>query len=134
MCPYAVRRQARNRNHTPRRFRWHIFAPCTSLSLPVVAVVHRPYQVNLTLPYHTKPAKVNSFLNMVNIRQATVNDLLQMQTTNLWCLPENYQVSAPCFPMHPFPTLQPLITGDCCCADEVLLLSLVELAAASLGS
>jgi hypothetical protein len=23
---------------------------------------------------------------------ATVNDLLQMQTTNLWCLPENYQV------------------------------------------
>ena len=29
---------------------------------------------------------------MVNIRQATVNDLLQMQTTNLWCLPENYQM------------------------------------------
>jgi N-alpha-acetyltransferase 10/11 len=29
---------------------------------------------------------------MVNIRQATVNDLLRMQTTNLWCLPENYQV------------------------------------------
>lgn len=23
---------------------------------------------------------------------ATVNDLLQMQTTNLWCLPENYQL------------------------------------------
>jgi ribosomal protein S18 acetylase RimI-like enzyme len=31
---------------------------------------------------------------MVCIRQATVHDLLQMQTTNLWCLPENYQVSA----------------------------------------
>lgn len=29
---------------------------------------------------------------MVNIRQATVHDLLHMQTTNLWCLPENYQV------------------------------------------
>ena len=29
---------------------------------------------------------------MVCIRMATVNDLLQMQTTNLWCLPENYQV------------------------------------------
>mmetsp|Transcript_40691 Transcript_40691/g.84699 ORF Transcript_40691/g.84699 Transcript_40691/m.84699 type:complete len:176 (-) Transcript_40691:156-683(-) len=29
---------------------------------------------------------------MVNIRQATVTDLLQMQTTNLWCLPENYQM------------------------------------------
>lgn len=29
---------------------------------------------------------------MVCIRQATVHDLLQMQTTNLWCLPENYQV------------------------------------------
>lgn len=29
---------------------------------------------------------------MVNIRQATVSDLLQMQTTNLWCLPENYQM------------------------------------------
>ena len=23
---------------------------------------------------------------------ATVDDLLQMQTTNLWCLPENYQM------------------------------------------
>ena len=31
---------------------------------------------------------------MVSIRQATVHDLLQMQTTNLWCLPENYQVSS----------------------------------------
>ena len=29
---------------------------------------------------------------MVNIRQATVDDLIQMQTTNLWCLPENYQM------------------------------------------
>ena len=29
---------------------------------------------------------------MVNIRQATASDLLDMQTTNLWCLPENYQV------------------------------------------
>lgn len=29
---------------------------------------------------------------MVNIRQASVHDLLQMQTTNLWCLPENYQM------------------------------------------
>jgi hypothetical protein len=29
---------------------------------------------------------------MVCIRQATVKDLLQMQNTNLWCLPENYQV------------------------------------------
>lgn len=36
-----------------------------------------------------RPVQPNS---MVNIRQATVHDLLQMQTTNLWCLPENYQV------------------------------------------
>lgn len=29
---------------------------------------------------------------MVCIRPATVDDLLQMQQTNLWCLPENYQM------------------------------------------
>lgn len=29
---------------------------------------------------------------MVSIRQANANDLLQMQTTNLFCLPENYQM------------------------------------------
>lgn len=29
---------------------------------------------------------------MVNIRQATVNDLIAMQATNLFCLPENYQM------------------------------------------
>lgn len=36
-------------------------------------------------------AQEPSFINnMVCIRQANVHDLLQMQTTNLWCLPENY--------------------------------------------
>uniref|UniRef100_A0A7S2RN65 N-acetyltransferase domain-containing protein n=1 Tax=Mucochytrium quahogii TaxID=96639 RepID=A0A7S2RN65_9STRA len=29
---------------------------------------------------------------MVNIRRATVDDLVSMQTTNLFCLPENYQM------------------------------------------
>lgn len=29
---------------------------------------------------------------MICIRQAKVSDLLQMQKTNLWCLPENYQM------------------------------------------
>lgn len=28
----------------------------------------------------------------ISIRMATVEDLLQMQQTNLWCLPENYQM------------------------------------------
>ncbi|KAH9259065.1 hypothetical protein BASA81_002685 [Batrachochytrium salamandrivorans] len=28
---------------------------------------------------------------MVSIRRATMEDLLSMQNTNLWCLPENYQ-------------------------------------------
>ena len=35
---------------------------------------------------------------MVNIRQATARDLIDMQTTNLWCLPENYQVRPFCLP------------------------------------
>ena len=30
--------------------------------------------------------------SMVCIRQATADDIIQMQTTNLWCLPENYQL------------------------------------------
>ena len=29
---------------------------------------------------------------MVCIRQATAEDLVSMQTSNLWCLPENYQL------------------------------------------
>ncbi|KAJ1462139.1 acyl-CoA N-acyltransferase [Pelagophyceae sp. CCMP2097] len=29
---------------------------------------------------------------MLNVREATVEDLLQMQRTNLWCLPENYNL------------------------------------------
>lgn len=28
----------------------------------------------------------------LSIRQATVDDLIQMQRANLWCLPENYQM------------------------------------------
>ena len=31
---------------------------------------------------------------MVNIRQATVNDLFEMQNANLQCLPENYQMKS----------------------------------------
>ena len=30
---------------------------------------------------------------MVTIRRANFEDLLSMQNANLWCLPENYQVS-----------------------------------------
>jgi peptide alpha-N-acetyltransferase len=29
---------------------------------------------------------------MVSIRPATIDDLLSMQNTNLWCLPENYNL------------------------------------------
>lgn len=29
---------------------------------------------------------------MLSVREATVHDLLQMQQTNLWCLPENYNL------------------------------------------
>lgn len=40
-----------------------------------------------------RPTSTSSSLHtMVCIRQATVDDLLQMQSTNLWCLPENYQM------------------------------------------
>lgn len=36
------------------------------------------------------PAKQTTMA--LSIRQATVDDLIQMQTANLWCLPENYQM------------------------------------------
>lgn len=36
--------------------------------------------------------RVKKTPTMACIRMAKVDDLLQMQTTNLWCLPENYQV------------------------------------------
>ena len=42
---------------------------------------------------------------MVSIRQANVNDLLQMQTTNLWCLPENYQMKYYLYHMLSWPQL-----------------------------
>ena len=42
--------------------------------------------------HHNIQAQYNSLRNMVNIRQATAEDLVSMQTTNLWCLPENYQL------------------------------------------
>ena len=29
---------------------------------------------------------------MATIRQATAEDLIAMQASNLWCLPENYQM------------------------------------------
>lgn len=52
---------------------------------------------NISTSQQTKPpikqaTKFISKIIMVNIRQATANDLLYMQMTNLWCLPENYQV------------------------------------------
>mmetsp|Transcript_27065 Transcript_27065/g.39600 ORF Transcript_27065/g.39600 Transcript_27065/m.39600 type:complete len:187 (-) Transcript_27065:867-1427(-) len=42
---------------------------------------------------------------MVCIRMATVGDLLQMQTTNLWCLPENYQMKYYFYHMLTWPQL-----------------------------
>lgn len=46
--------------------------------------------VVVSLLLHTAAALIKVI--MVNIRQATARDLIDMQTTNLWCLPENYQV------------------------------------------
>ena len=41
----------------------------------------------------TSPDLEGNFLkDMVCIRQATSDDLIQMQNSNLWCLPENYQL------------------------------------------
>mmetsp|Transcript_26322 Transcript_26322/g.40775 ORF Transcript_26322/g.40775 Transcript_26322/m.40775 type:complete len:181 (+) Transcript_26322:91-633(+) len=42
---------------------------------------------------------------MVCIRQATVEDLLSMQNTNLWCLPENYQMKYYFYHMLSWPQL-----------------------------
>lgn len=42
---------------------------------------------------------------MVNIRQATVDDLLALQTANLSCLPENYQMKYYLFHILSWPEL-----------------------------
>jgi len=42
---------------------------------------------------------------MVCIRMATVNDLPHMQETNLWCLPENYQMKYYFYHMLSWPQL-----------------------------
>ena len=58
-----------------------------------------------TPPTQARPARAQS---MVCIRQATAEDLLQMQATNLWCLPENYQVTRrPPLKSHQFPVPHP---------------------------
>jgi ribosomal protein S18 acetylase RimI-like enzyme len=42
---------------------------------------------------------------MVNIRMANVNDLIDMQQCNLWCLPENYQMKYYFYHMLSWPQL-----------------------------
>jgi hypothetical protein len=37
---------------------------------------------------------------MVNIRAATVSDLMEMQNDNLFCLPENYQMKSVLYRFH----------------------------------
>ena len=52
-----------------------------------------PIYSPLLLIYWRKPSiQTNNNNKMVNIRMATTNDLIDMQQTNLWCLPENYQM------------------------------------------
>lgn len=74
---------------------------------------------------------------MVCIRQATVNDLLQMQTTNLWCLPENYQVRSH-QSIHSVRTSFFILVFSPVCiwnrnTDEVLFLPSPQLATTTLG-
>lgn len=40
------------------------------------------------------PAPFFSSAAMVNIRNATIQDLMEMQNDNLFCLPENYQMKS----------------------------------------
>jgi len=56
----------------------------TSIYNNTKAILYAYYGINLKIhQIHVK---------MVCIRQATMTDLLQMQQTNLLCLPENYQL------------------------------------------
>jgi len=41
----------------------------------------------------------------VSIRPATVDDILSMQNTNLWCLPENYNMKYYYYHMLSWPQL-----------------------------
>lgn len=42
-----------------------------------------------TRPHNSTPWRIKEpIIKMVSIRQATADDLIQMQTSNLWCLPE----------------------------------------------
>ena len=90
--------------------------------------------------YRTQNTK-STTIKMVNVRQATARDLLDMQTTNLWCLPENYQVrfaSAPLFVgcsagCFSFRASLPQIFLIELFSDEVLLLSFAQLAAIVVG-
>ena len=69
---------------------------------------------------------------MVCIRQATFEDLLKIQATNLMCLPENYQLKY--YLYHSLSWSQLIwvaedtggkIVGECCCfLRSFLLLSL----------
>jgi N-alpha-acetyltransferase 10/11 len=54
-------------------------------------VQYAPEHITTLLQSINRTSERNKSI-MVNIRQATVHDLLHMQMTNLWCLPENYQM------------------------------------------
>ena len=55
---------------------------------------------------------------MVNIRQATVSDLFEMQNANLFCLPENYQMK-----YTPIPCTLATATSCTCACDGLLLIA-----------
>ena len=51
---------------------------------------------------------------MVNIRRATVEDLLEMQACNLECLPENYQLKYYFYHILSWPQVQRTQTPGTC--------------------
>jgi len=64
-------------------FKTNISNPSIHPSIKLFPARYGRESIHISIP--------NKF-TMVSIRQATVQDLLQIQTTNLWCLPENYQM------------------------------------------
>ena len=49
----------------------------------------------------------------VSIRNATLDDLVSMQQTNLWCLPENYQLKYYFYHIMSWPQLLQVAEDDC---------------------
>jgi peptide alpha-N-acetyltransferase len=88
----VIKKEEKRRGRKPTFTFYHFQRHCPFLFTNNIIIQSIICYCTFKIQTNKRKKEIETIIKMVHIRMANVNDLMSMQMTNLWCLPENYQM------------------------------------------